>query len=70
MFRMTVRIYEYASHEAFDVCCGGYNYLAGSSLVNTFAYIVGGTHVERNFTVRFGHDGSKCCVYILPAYQS
>lgn len=63
MLRMTIRIYEYATNEGFDVVCGGYNYSAGS-WINPFAYILGNPNVNRNFNVRFGHDGTKCCIYI------
>ena len=62
MMRFTVKIYEYTTNEAFEVNCGGYNY--GSYWVNTFAYILGNPGTDRNFNVRFGHDGTYCCVYI------
>ena len=64
MMSMTIKCYEYATGESFDIHCGGYNYAASSSWFNTFAYIIGGNTTNRNFTVRFGHDGSKCAIYI------
>ena len=64
MMRMTIRIYEYATNESFDVVCGGYNYSGSSYWINPFAYIVGSPNVNRNFNVRFGHDGTFCCIYI------
>ena len=64
MLRFTVKVFEYASGESFDVTVGGYNYITGSGWVNTSAYIIGDAGINRDFTVRFGHDGSKCCVYI------
>lgn len=66
MMRMTIRVYNYASNESFDIICGGYNYLpATSSWYNTFAYILGNPNTDRRFTVRFGFTaGGKCCVYI------
>ena len=64
MMRMTIRIYEYATNEGFDVVCGGYNYAPSASWNQPFAYILGNPNVNRNFNVRFGHDGSKCCIYI------
>lgn len=63
MVRFTVKIYEYTTNESFEVHCGGYTYIGNPSWVNVFAYIVG-AQTNRNFSVRFGHDGSKCCVYI------
>ena len=62
MMRLTIRVYEYAAGEGFDVVCGGYNYSTG--WVNTFAYILGSPNVNRNFNVRFGHDGTYACIYI------
>ena len=64
MLRFTVKVYEYASGESFDIVCAGYNYTPSTTWINTSAYILGDPHTSRNFTVRFGHDGSKCCVYI------
>ena len=63
MLRMTIRIYEYATNEGFDVVCGGYN-ATSPNWINPFAYILGNPNVNRNFNVRFGHDGTKCCIYI------
>lgn len=65
MMRMTIRVYNYASNQSFDVVCGGYNYAPSPSWVNTFAYILGDPNTDRRFTVRFGYTaGGKCCVYI------
>jgi len=64
MLRMTIKVYEYTTNKSFEINCGGYTYAGGPSWVNTFAYIIGNPNVDRNFNVRFGHDGSKCCVYI------
>jgi hypothetical protein len=65
MLRFTVKVFEYTTGESFDIVCAGYNYTGGGgSWANTTAYILSDPHKNRNFTVRFGHDGSKCCVYI------
>ena len=63
MMSMVIKVYDYADNESFDVHCGGYNY-SGATWVNTFAYILGSPRINRNFNVRFGHDGTKCCIYI------
>jgi hypothetical protein len=63
MMRMTIKVYEYTTNESFTIICGGYNYSSGT-WVNHFAYIESSAKDDRNFTVRFGHDGTKCCVYI------
>ena len=64
MMRMTIKVYEYTTNESFTIVCGGYNYSSGASWINHFAYIESSAKNDRNFTVRFGHDGTKCCVYI------
>ena len=64
MMRMTIKVYEYTTNESFTLVCGGYNYTGNSSWINEFAYIESSAKDDRNFTVRFGHDGTKCCIYI------
>ena len=64
MMRMTIKVYEYTTNESFTLVCGGYNYSTSSNWLNEFAYIESSPYVDRNFTVRFGHDGTKCCIYI------
>jgi hypothetical protein len=64
MMRMTIKVYEYTTNESFTIVCGGYNYSPGTAWYNQFAYIESSAKNDRNFTVRFGHDGTKCCVYI------
>ena len=63
MMRMEVKVYEYLTNESFTVQCGGY--AAGSSQwYNEYAYIESSAKDDRNFTVRFGYDGAKVCIYI------
>ena len=64
MMRMTIKVYEYTTNESFTLVCGGYNYSTSSAWLNEFSYIESSPYVDRNFTVRFGHDGTKCCIYI------
>ena len=63
MLSFKVRVYEYTTGESFEIHLGGYNHTSGV-WYNETAYIVGGNTTGRNFTARFGHDGTKCCVYI------
>lgn len=63
MMRMTVRIYEYVTGRSCDIVIAGYNYFPSiSGWYNPSAYVIAGTLINPN--VRFGHDGSKCCIYI------
>ena len=64
MMSMRIRVYDYSGGESFEVNCGGYNYATDSAWYNTFAYIVGQANIDRNFSVRFGHDGTNCCITI------
>lgn len=61
MMRMTVRVYTYDGLP-FDIYCGGYNYAPSTTWVNIFAYM--DTQSRGALNVRFGHDGTYCCIYI------
>jgi hypothetical protein len=63
MMKFDVEIYEYTTGESFTVKVAGYNYITTPSWINTSVQTIG-TSTGRDFTVRFGHDGTKCCVYI------
>ena len=66
MLRFYVEIYEYQSgagggfSSTYEV--GGYNYGDGAQWINCYARMVGTPAAQR--TVRFGHDGTYCCVWI------
>jgi hypothetical protein len=61
MMRMTVKIYTYDG-QGCEINLGGYNYTPGSSWYNTFADMTTGARSPMN--VRFGFDGTYCCIYI------
>lgn len=63
MLRFAVDVYNYTTNTSFTVYVGGYNFSGSSSWYNTFAYILA-RDSSADYTVRFGHDGSKCCIYI------
>lgn len=62
MMRFIVDVYVYSTGKSFTVEIGGYNHSSSSQWVNTYARILGDSTTE--YTVRFGHDGTKCCVWI------
>ena len=64
MMRMTIKVYDYSANDSFTLVCGGYNYAPSSAWINEFAYIESAGNVDVNYTIRMGHDGSKCCIYI------
>ena len=65
MMRMSVKVYEYTTGESFDVNVGGYNHTGGGGLwYNTFAQVISDPDTNRNFTVRYGHDGTRACIWI------
>ena len=65
MLSFRVNIYNYNTHTSAEYRVGGYNYQPSAAWYNTFAYAVGrGDQALSNLPVRFGHDGSKCAVYI------
>jgi hypothetical protein len=64
MHRIKLNVYEYSTNKAFTIYFGGYNYAPGPAWYNVFAYTLSNPGIDRNFTVRFGHDGTKMVVYI------
>ncbi|CAD5377371.1 hypothetical protein OF001_U20298 [Pseudomonas sp. OF001] len=62
MMRFTVEIYEYVTGYSCTLEISGYNYSSGSGWCQVSAAVLGGSNVE--YPVYFGHDGSKCCVWI------
>jgi len=64
MMTFTVEVFEYSSGKSFAYKISGYNYMHATSSywVNSTVVPLAGEY--RAFTVRFGHDGTKCCVYI------
>jgi hypothetical protein len=63
MMRFAIDVYEYSTNKSFTIYVGGYNYATNSDWINTFAYTVGGKSVP-DYTVRFGHDGFKACIWV------
>jgi hypothetical protein len=62
MLSFFVDVYEYETDETFTIQLAGYNY--GSAYwVNTTANLVSSS-TGRLFSVHFGHDGSKCAIYV------
>ena len=62
MLRITLRVFDYSQNESFDVTVAGYNYVgsgSGGSWVNTSAWISSQSDIDRNFSVRFGNDGTN-----------
>lgn len=65
MMRFYIDIYNYSSNSSFTYVVGGYNYASSSAWHNTYAQSIGAPGKELgNLTVRFGHDGTKCAIYI------
>jgi len=62
MMLMTVTVYTYDG-QAFEINLGGYNYLPSPpGWYSTFADIT--TNSRPALNVRFGFDGTYCCIYI------
>jgi hypothetical protein len=65
MMSMRIVIYDYSDGESFEVQCGGYNHTgSGGYWVNMFGHITADPNKNREFNIRFGHDGSNCCIFI------
>jgi len=62
MMKFVVEITSYDTEKSMTLLVGGYNYDGTDVWVNTFAQIIGS--ITGNNHVRFGYDGTKCCVII------
>ncbi len=60
MLRIIMDVYYYDANSSFTIELSGYNYFGHTKWYNTSAKIIGSV----NHTVRFGHDGEKCCIFI------
>ena len=71
MIRFTVDIYDYTNDNTVTYIIGGYNYADSPGWHSTSAQCISkwGT-TKSNLDVRFGHDGSKCAIYIGAADTS
>lgn len=64
MMTLKITIFEYDSDETFELIISGYNHTGlGEGWYRTSVMIIG-ANTTRDFTVRFGHDGVKSCIYI------
>lgn len=61
MMTLTVSVHDYSTDESFLVRVSGYNHTG--VWTNTSATILG-SKATRRLPVRFGFDGSKCCILI------
>ena len=63
MLKCWVDVFLYNNDQrSFSLLVGGYTYNSSSQWVNEFAHLVGSTASDNR--VRFGHNGSKCCIVI------
>lgn len=62
MMKLHVDVYDYATNESITIILSGYNY-SEKRWVNTSAQIIG-TSIDKNFTIRFGYNDTKSCIYI------
>lgn len=68
MMKFTVDIFEYTAGYSCTLEIAGYNYYGNTRWLNVTARVIGGSNVE--YPVYFGHDGTKCCVWIGDASET
>ena len=62
MLTVKIKGYDYTNSTGYyEINLGGYNYVAGTEWLNTSATVAG---VSPFFKVRFGHDGTYCCILL------
>ena len=62
MMKLEIDIYDHMVDESVKILLGGFNY-SGGSWTKTFAQIIG-TKDTQDYNIRFGNDGTNCCIYI------
>lgn len=63
--KLEIEVYDLIQNESFTIKTGGYLFadVSNPSWVATYAQIITSLS-SNNHPVRFGHDGTKCCIYI------
>ena len=64
MINAEVDIYEYNNQDLKTIKFGGYQYATTTRWLNTAASMDANSGDDIRYNIRFGHDGSKCAVYI------
>jgi hypothetical protein len=66
MMRFKVSVFNYKTGTSVEYLIGGYNYSPSTDWHQTFAQCLGKWEYPElsNLKVRFGHDGTKCAIYI------
>lgn len=62
MMSFVVDVYNYSTGGSFSIQLSGYNHSANARWINMSAILSGSTAADQR--VRFGHDGSKACIFI------
>jgi hypothetical protein len=63
MMQFSIDVFEYQDNKAKTFVVAGYNYSVSSSWHNASAMVLAGND-GATYKVQFGHDGSKCAIYI------
>jgi len=63
MMKFTVEVYDYYNDESFTAILSGYTYSGSNNWFNPSVQILG-SRTDNNTKIRFGHTGTKCCVWI------
>ena len=64
MLSFWVDVYNYITNTSFSVFIAGYTNIGSDWVSTTVRFIAGRSIKVQSIPVRFGHDGTKCCVYI------
>ncbi len=64
MINAEVDIYEYNNQDLKNIKFGGYQYSTSTQWINTAASMDANYGDDTRYNIKFGHDGSKCAVYI------
>lgn len=63
IIKFAVDIFDSVTNKSFTIFIAGFTNSTTSVWENCSSYIVGNS-MDVDYSVRFGHDGTKCCIYI------
>ena len=63
MLKFDIDVFDYATNQSCRIEVAGYTYINTPAWLSTSATTIS-SNTNINYTIRFGHDGDKCAIYI------
>ena len=63
MIRFELDVFNYKNDGSYKILLGGFNSEYPSGWINCYSQVISSSTIS-DYSVRFGHDGTKCCAFI------